>query len=244
MLSKFKHNYKFFKKINFFKNSLLKIKSNKLNSLIKNIKFKKQKILLKIKLNKHKFIFNKQKKKLFTSYDRILLLLVGIVFLIISYLSIPFFYDSNKLIDKVKNELFKNLNINFNLTEDFSYNFFPRPVLSFQKVSFLDQVDNLGELEVDISPKNLFFLKNINIEDVTLKNINLNINKKNYNFFTELLKNDYSDFKFEIKNSNIFYRNIKNDVLFINKINKLKYYYDKKKFSNFLIANNEIFIRP
>ena len=62
MLSKFKHNYKFFKKINFFKNSLLKIKSNKLNSLIKNIKFKKQKILLKIKLNKHKFIFNKQKK--------------------------------------------------------------------------------------------------------------------------------------------------------------------------------------
>ena len=126
MLSKFKHNFKFFKKINFFKNSLLKIKSNKLNSLIKNIKFKKQKILLKIKLNKHKFTSNKKKIKLFTSYDRILLLLVGVVFLIISYLSIPFFYDSDKLIDKVKNELFKNLNINFNLTEDFSYNFFSK----------------------------------------------------------------------------------------------------------------------
>jgi hypothetical protein len=53
MLSKFKHNFKIFKKINYFKNSLLKIKSNKLNSLIKNIKFNKQKILLKIKLNKH-----------------------------------------------------------------------------------------------------------------------------------------------------------------------------------------------
>jgi len=244
MLSKFKHNFKFFKKINFFKNSLLKIKSNKLNSLIKNIKFNKQKILSKIKLNKHKFIFNKQKKKLFTSYDRILLLLVGIVFLIISYLSIPFFYVSNKLIDKVKNELFKNLNINFNLTEDFSYSFFPRPILTFQKVSFLDQVDDLGEMKVNISPRSLFFLKKINIGDVTLKNINLNINKKNYNFFTELLKNDYSNFKFEIKNSNIFYRNIKNDVLFINKVNKLEYYYDEKKSSNFLIANNEIFNIP
>ena len=151
--------------------------------------------------------------------------MVGVVFLIISYLSIPFFYDSNKLIDKVKNELFKNLNINFNLTEDFSYSFFPRPILTFQKVSFLDQVDDLGEMKVNISPRNLFFLKKINIGDVTLKNINLNINKKNYNFFTELLKNDYSNFKFEIKNSNIFYRNIKNDVLFINKVNKLKYYY-------------------
>ena len=244
MLSKFKHNFKFFKKINFFKNSLLKIKSNKLNSLIKNIKFKKQKILLKIKLNKHKFTSNKKKIKLFTSYDRILLLLVGVVFLIISYLSIPFFYDSDKLIDKVKNELFKNLNINFNLTEDFSYNFFPRPALSFRKVSFLDQVDNLGEMKVNISPGKLFFLKNINIGDVTLKNINLNINKKNYNLFTELLKNDYSNFKFEIKNSNIFYRNIKNDVLFINKVNKLRYYFDKKKFSNFLIADNKIFNIP
>ena len=244
MLSKFKHNFKIFKKINYFKNSLLKIKSNKLNSLIKNIKFNKQKILSNIKLNKHKFISNKKKLKLYTSYDRILLLLVGVVFLIISYLSIPFFYDSNKLIDKVKNELFKNLNINFNLTEDFSYSFFPRPILTFQKVSFLDQVDDLGEMKVNISPRNLFFLKKINIGDVTLKNINLNINKKNYNFFTELLKNDYSNFKFEIKNSNIFYRNIKNDVLFINKVNKLKYYYDEKKSSNFLIANNEIFNIP
>ena len=244
MLSKFKHNFKFFKKINFFKNTLLKIKSNKLNSLIKNIKFKKQKILLKIKLNKHKFTSNKKKIKLFTSYDRILLLLVGVVFLIISYLSIPFFYESNKLIDKVKNELFKNLNINFNLTEDFSYSFFPRPILTFQKVSFLDQVDDLGEMKVNISPRSLFFLKKINIGDVTLKNINLNIDKKNYNFFTELLKNDYSNFKFEIKNSNIFYRNIKNDVLFINKVNKLEYYYDEKKSSNFLIANNEIFNIP
>ena len=244
MLSKFKHNFKIFKKINYFKNSLLKIKSNKLNSLIKNIKFNKQKILSNIKLNKNKFISNKKKLKLYTSYDRILLLLVGVVFLIISYLSIPFFYESNKLIDKVKNELFKNLNINFNLTEDFSYSFFPRPILTFQKVSFLDQVDDLGEMKVNISPRNLFFLKKINIGDVTLKNINLNINKKNYNFFTELLKNDYSNFKFEIKNSNIFYRNIKNDVLFINKVNKLEYYYDEKKSSNFLIANNEIFNIP
>ena len=244
MLRKFKHNFKIFKKINDLKNSLLKIKSNKLNSLIKNIKFNKQKILSKIKLNKYKFIFNKQKIKLYTSYNRILLLLVGVVFLIISYLSIPFFYESHKLIDKVKNELFKNLNINFNLTGDFSYSFLPRPTFTFQKVSFLDQVDNFGELKVNISPRNLFFLKKINIGDVTLKNINLNINKKNYNFFTELLKNDYSNFKFEIKNSNIFFRNIENDVLFINKVNKLKYYYDEKKFSNFLIANNEIFNIP
>ena len=104
--------------------------------------------------------------------------MVGLVFLIISYLSIPFFYDSNKLIAKVKNELFKNLNINFNLTKDFSYSFFPRPILTFQNVSFLDQVNDLGEMKVNILPRNLFFLQKINIGDVTIKNINLNINKK------------------------------------------------------------------
>ena len=180
----------------------------------------------------------------FTSYNRSSLLLIGIIFVALSYLSVPYFYNTNKLINKVEQELSKNLKINFSLSKDFSYSFFPRPFFTFQKVTFLNQVENLGTIKVDISPTQLFFSENIEIGDVILQNVNFNINKKNYNFFINLLKNDYSNFKFEIKNSNIFYNNIKNDVLFINKINKLKYYYDEKKFSNFVIAENEIFNIP
>lgn len=214
MLNKFKHNFKIFKKI---------------DHLIISV------------LNK-KFI--KQKFKVFTSYNRASLLLAGVVCAIISYLSIPFFYNTNKLINKVENELSNNLNIEFSLSEDFNYSFFPRPSFKFKKVSLLNQVENFGKMKVDISISNLLFTKNIKIKNVTLHNINFDINKENYNFFVEILKNDFSNFKFVIKDSNIFYRNIKNDVLFINKINNIKYYFDTKKLSNFLVSDNEIFNIP
>jgi disulfide oxidoreductase YuzD len=244
MLSKFKHNSKILKKIDHFKNSLFKIKLNKLNSLIKKINFYKKNNQSKIKLNKFNDLFKRKNLKYLINYYRASFLLVGLIVAILSYLSIPYFYDSNKLINKVENELSKNLNINFNLTEDLSYSFFPRPSFSFQKVSFLNQVENVGNIKINISFRKLLFAEKIEIEDIILYQVNFNINKKNYGFFTNLLKNNFSNFKFQIKNSNIFYRNIKNEVLFINKIDKLEYYYDTKKLSNFLLADNEIFNIP
>jgi hypothetical protein len=49
---------------------------------------------------------------------------------------------------------------------------------------------------------------------------------------------------FEINNSNIFYRNLENDVLFINHIEKAKYIYDPKQFKNILYSKNNIFNLP
>ena len=236
MLSKFIHNFKiskkidnFIKKVDHFINSLKFFFLNKLNNLFK---------IKSIKLN---FISKKKKLRIFKINHRTSFLLLGVIFFILSYLSVPFFYNNYKLIDKVESELSKNLNIDFNLSEKFTYSFFPRPHFTFKQVSLLNKLQKSGKLKVDISVNKLIFLKNIKIKDIILSNINFDINKENYNFFTELLKNDFSNFKFEIKNSNIFFRNIEDDVLFINKINNLRYYYDKKKLSNFLIADNEIF---
>ena len=236
MLSKFIHNFKiskkidiFIKKINHFINSLKNFFLNKLNNLFK---------IKSIKLN---FISKNKKLRVFSINNRTSYLSLGVFFFLLSYLSAPFFYNNYKLIDKIEGELSKNLNIDFNLSEKFTYSFFPRPHFTFKQVSLLNKFQKSGKIKVDIPINKLIFLKNIKIKDIVLSNINFDINKENYNFFTELLKNDFSNFKFEIKNSNIFFRNIKNDVLFINKINHLKYYYDKKKLSNFLIADNEIF---
>jgi len=236
MLSKFIHNFKiskkidiFIKKINHFINSLKNFFLNKLNNLFK---------IKSIKLN---FISKKKKLRVFSINNRTSYLSLGVFFFLLFYFFAPFFYNNYKLIDKIEGELSKNLNIDFNLSEKFTYSFFPRPHFTFKQVSLLNKFQKSGKIKVDIPINKLIFLKNIKIKDIVLSNINFDINKENYNFFTELLKNDFSNFKFEIKNSNIFFRNIKNDVLFINKINHLKYYYDKKKLSNFLIADNEIF---
>ena len=238
MLSKFKHNFKIFKKIDYFSkkidhfiNRLKKKNLNKLNNLYKAKSIKFNFISKKIKI----------KLKFFSIKNRIYYTAFGIIFFILTYLSVPYFYSSFKLIDKIESELSKNLNIDFNLSEKFTYSFFPRPHFTFEQVSLLNEFQNSGKIKVDIPINKLIFFENIKIKDIVLSNINFNINKENYNFFTELLRNDFSNFKFEIKNSNIFFRNIKNDVLFINKIDYLKYYYDKKKLSNFLTADNEIF---
>ena len=88
----FKH--KFFQKF-------LKKKDHYLNSLLK-IKFKKRNNPSKIKIYNLNFLFSKKKLERFTSYNRSSLLLIGIIIVALSYLSIPYFYNTNKLIDKVE----------------------------------------------------------------------------------------------------------------------------------------------
>jgi hypothetical protein len=171
----------------------------------------------------------------------------ALIVLTFSYLSIPNFYDTSNLISNIKNQLYRDLNINFSLSEEFSYNLFPKPNFTFQEIKFLHQDKNfasIDEMKIYISISNLFISNDIKIKNINLNKVNFDLNKKNYNFFVKLLNSNFSNFNLEIKNSNIFYRNIENEVLFINKIDQLKYYYDLKDNKNTFVANNEIFNIP
>ena len=221
-----KHNFfaKFFKKTSIFINSLLKKKLNKLN-----------------------FLFEKDKFLTFLSFKRGFMFLSALIVLTFSYLSIPNFYDTSNLINNIKNQLYKDLNIDFSLSEEFSYNLFPKPNLTFQEIKLLNQdkkFASVDEMKIYISFSNLFASNDIRIKNINLNKVNFDLNKKNYNFFVKLLNSNFSNFNLEIENSNIFYRNIENEVLFINKIDQLKYYYDLKDNKNTFVANNEIFNIP
>ena len=221
-----KHNFfaKFFKKTSIFINSLLKKKLNKLN-----------------------FLFEKDKFLTFLSFKRGFMFLSALIVLTFSYLSIPNFYDTSNLINNIKNQLYKDLNIDFSLSEEFSYNLFPKPNLTFQEIKLLNQdkkFASVDEMKIYISFSNLFASNDIRIKNINLNKVNFDLNKKNYNFFVKLLNSNFSNFNLEIENSKIFYRNIENEVLFINKIDQLKYYYDLKDNKNTFVANNEIFNIP
>jgi hypothetical protein len=221
-----KHNFfaDFFKKTSLSINSLLEKKLNKLNFI-----FKKKKFLILIRSNK---VFGT---------------LATLIFLFFSYLSIPYFYNSDNLTDNIKNQLSRKLNINFSLPNNYHYNLFPKPNFTFQDIKLLNQDNKLASIEdmkIYISFSKLFSLKKIQIKSIILNKVNFDLDKRNYNFFTEFLNNDFSNLDFQVNDSNIFYRNIKNDVLFINKINHLKYYFDFKDNKNILLANNSIFNLP
>ena len=82
------------------------------------------------------------------------------------------------------------------------------------------------------------------VQDVMIEKANFNLNKNNYSFLLKLLDRDFINTKLKIYNSNIFYRNLDNDVLFINNIENAKYIYDQKQSKNILYSKNNIFNLP
>jgi hypothetical protein len=217
-----KHNYfvKFLIKINKLINSLLKRNLNKLNAA-----------------NLKKILIN----------NKVFLSIVLLVILFFSYLSLPNIFNKNQISVELKKDLLNKLNLEFNFDKELNYKFLPRPHFIINESSVTlneNKISKIKELKIYVSLKNLFSIKNIKIQNVIIKEANFNLNKNNYGLFAKLLDSDFGDIKFEILDSNIFYRNLENDVLFINHIESAKYIYDPKQFKNILYSKNNIFNLP
>ena len=179
--------------------------------------------------------------------NKFFLTFILLIFLFLLYLLIPNTYDKANISKQLNDQIEKKLNLKFNLSEKLEYNFFPRPHFIFKNSSILinkTEISKIKILKIYFSLNNLFSFKNIKINDLIVKNSNFNLNKKSYDFFINLLSEDYKNGSFTIKDSNIFFRNKDDEVLFINKIINMKYYYDTKETKNFIFSKNEIFNIP
>ena len=217
----------------------------KLNPFVKYLKNIGNSInsLLEQNLNKLKF----DNLKIVASNNKIIITVVALFITFISYILVPTFYKQNDISRVLKNELLGKLNLDFIFNQNLKYEFFPRPHFIVKDSAIIENQKNIAEIneiKIYISLNNLFSIENININEVILDNTNFELNNKNYNFFTEILDNNFLNINFRIKNSNIFFRNTKDEVLFINKIKKLEYYYDPNEFKNILYSENEIFNTP
>ena len=211
---------KYFKDINNFINRLFEKNLNKLN--FKNFK--------------NLFINNK-----------IVLTFVALFVIFLSYILLPTFYNQSEVSKELKTQLLEKFNLDFKLSKDLKYNIFPKPhfTTTNTKVFFKqNEISKVNKLKIYISLDNFFSLKNIKIRDLILDKANFNLDSKNYEFFIKSLDANLKNGNLTIINSNIFFRNLDNEVLFINKILKMKYYYDSKETKNILYAKNEIFNIP
>tara|TARA_Y100000768_G_C23954329_1_gene671921 strand:+ start:244 stop:1734 length:1491 start_codon:yes stop_codon:yes gene_type:complete len=218
---------------------------SKPNSFVKNFKNINKFInnLLEENLNKLKF---KNLLNLLRN-NKIVLSFVAVFVLFLSYLLLPTLYSKNEISKKLNLDLTQKLNLNFNFSKNIKYNFFPRPhfIIKDSIISLNNQeISKVRKLKVYFSLENLHSLKNININNLLIEDANFELNIKNYDFFLDLLKNNFANNELEIKNSNVFFRNSKNDILFINKILDMKYYLDAKELNNTIISKNELFNFP
>ena len=145
--------------------------------------------------------------------NKIFLSIVALIILFLSYLSFPNIHNKEEVASEIKKNLKNKLNLEFNFQEDLDYKFLPRPHFITNNSSIISQENKITEikkLKVYVSLENLFSLKNIKLNHVILEEANFNLNKENYNFFYNLLDGNFSDFKFEILKSNVFYRSLEN----------------------------------
>ena len=217
-------------KTNFFLKYLKNI-SNFINNLL-------EKNLNKLNFKNLSFLFKNNK---------IILTFVALFVIFVSYLLLPTFYKQKDIAKELKTELQNKFDLDFRFSQDINYNFFPKPHFTTVDTLIFDdgfEVSKIGKLKIFISLDNLFSFKDINIKDLIFENSNFNLNKKNYNFFIKLLKKNFKESNLTIKNGNIFFRNSEDEVLFINKILKMRYYYDRKELKNIFYSYNEIFNIP
>ena len=179
--------------------------------------------------------------------NKVFLIFVTVFILFLSYLSIPHTFNKAEIHNKLHNQLLNKLSLDFTFSKKFNYKLFPKPHFVIENSSILEngiEISNIKKLQIFVSLKNLFSLQNMIIKDVILQNSNFNLNNKNSHFFNELLENNFSENKLVIKNSNVFFRSAQQEVLFINKIINMKFFYDPKDLRNTVFSENEIFNIP
>ena len=217
----------------------------KQNSFVKNLKNISKSInsLLEQNLNKLKF----DNFKILASNNKIILTVVAVFIFFISYLLVPTFYKQDDISKELKNELLSKFNLEFTFNQKLNYNFFPRPHFTSKDsliVKNHKKIAEINQIKIYLSLDNFFSIKNFNINEVILEKVNFELNHKNRNFFSKILNNNFLNANLKIQNSNFFFRNSDNEVLFINKIKNMNYYYDQSELKNVLYSESEIFNTP
>ena len=150
-----------------------------------------------------------------TKNNIIIFTFVAFIILFISYLLLPTFYKQSEISAKLQNELNNKLKLNFKISDNINYNFFPRPHFKISKASILNgnyEISEIKNLKIYVSLENLFSLKSIEIKDVIVSDANFNLKKENYDFFIKILDNNFLERNLLIKNSNVFFKSNENDV--------------------------------
>ena len=202
-------------------------------TLIKNF----NKLLLSVNtriesfFNTIKILVNSKKKTKnnLANIDKKILISVGsVVILTFSYFLIPTFYDKNLVKIKLKNQIFEKYNLEVNFDGAVKYGLFPKPHYFIKDTNIIYSKDSLAKTDytkIFISIKNFFLFENLKIKNLIFKETEFSINSNNFDFFEKILNFNKSKNNIKFYDSNLFYKDQNEDVIFLTKIDKLEFLY-------------------
>ena len=162
------------------------------------------------------------------------------------FFSIPTFYDYKKYNQKIENTINKEFKVKLQNLENISFRFIPSPHLLIKKAELkiredeLNPISNLENIKIFISLTDLYRDDIFKIKKVVIKKANLYLNKKSgSNFIKNLKKNIVNDLR--INNSTLFFKDDKEEIVFISKLKNLIYKIDLINNKKILLINGNIF---
>ena len=215
---------------------------NKIPTLKKTIINKLNKLIKLIKLTTLTKISN---------FNKSVIIFISLLFLYLFYLSIPSLYDNGGIQKDFTNKILNEFKINISISSDISYSILPSPhfVVKNAKI-FNDDLDKpkeisqIKKLDIYVSQKNLFDQDNLNITKIIIQDANFSVQKNDFKFFDNFLQKKFSKKKITIKNSNVFYKDSKEQIISIFPISKINIFYNEKKLINEFISVGQIFNIP
>ena len=221
----------------------------KQNPLFKKISKKILSInnLLENYFNSLRHLILNAKKFRFDRNNKVFLAIISVVFLTLIYFLIPTAYNKALIKKQIKNQINQKYNINIQFDNVIQYNFFPKPHFSSNNLFILNNQKKIGKVKnfkIFINFKNFFNFNQIQTQDLIIDKADFNVKKSDLSFFQNLLKIEPSRNKIKIKRSNLFFKNNDDEVLFINQINDIQFYYDFKNLKNILVSKSKVFNVP
>ncbi len=198
-------------------------------SLIKNF----NKLLLSVNtriesfFNSIKILIDSKKKsknKLVNIDKKILIGVGSIIIIILTYFSMPSFYNKNLVKIELKNQILEKYNLEVSFDGTLRYGLFPKPHYLIKDTVIIYDEDNLAKSDfakIYISIKNLFLFERLKIKDLNFKKNEFDINSKNFIFFQKILNSNKSDYKINFSDSKLFYKDKYEDVIFLAKVKDL-----------------------
>lgn len=194
--------------------------------------------------------FNKIKhfKKIeFIKNNRVFFGLSTVVILTLSYFLIPTMYNKDTIKNEIKNQILKRYDVEITFNESIRYALLPKPHFVSKNLSIIRDEREIGivkNFKAFIKTDKFFSFNEVNVKDLVFNKTDFNIKKNDFGFIMELLQTEPNENQIIFKKSNIFFRGLDNELLFLNKVIDSNFYYDSYNLENVLSSKNEIFNVP
>ena len=244
-------NFKFGKLNNQIQKIIFKVQ-NKTNI---NLKFDNLNIVKKFNNWVEKAIFRVQNKSInklpISKFNKYIISFISLLFFYLFYLLTPLLYDKAWVQKNIENKILSEFKINISSSSDISYRILPSPhfLIRNSKI-FLNEdtsqkfIADVKKLKIFLNQKNFFNKEKITLKKLIIDSANFSLLREELKIFNDSTKNQFSNKRIKINNSNIFFKDNFDSIITIIKINKAIMFFDDEKQLNLFNLKGNAFGVP